>query len=170
MTNVLSFNLKDSEGTQRFFSPRVVIKAGKAVANLESAIALNVGYIFKTIVEGDGYTDTTKLNAGAALVDTLKALPQEGIATLYMPTKSVDRDASDLAKWAACVSCKVSDLAKTAELLSLCKAVTDTYLSKINEVTTSKVAQVDATQPVYFKDDKVKASKKSGGKLTITLA
>lgn len=179
----LNFNVKDERGIQRFITPLITVKHGAKVTILDRAIRLTVAYVIKALVEGQAtFTDVTKVEAGAATHETLAALPADAMVSLYMPVKLDDRESDDVAKWASCVTVKMSDLAIVASVLTSCADVSATLRTAKLEAEAAANAKISAvvaaakysapsvkvTQPLYFEGGK---AKRSGGdrKISITL-
>jgi len=171
MSKLLSFNLKDSKGEQRFITPLVTVENGGKVTMLDKAIRLAIGYIVKAIVEADGYTDKTKLTAGVNCHETLASLPKSAKVNLYMPTLCESRDSDDLAKWTLVASVPMPEMAATSKALNDANAIMVKAEASIDTIKAGvKNAAYDVTQPVYFAAE-AGATKRSSGdkKITITL-
>lgn len=167
----LKFNMKDPKGDQVFITPLITVANGDKVKVLNRAIRLSIAYIVKAVVEGDGWQDKTKMQAGLACHETLTSLPKSAKVNLYMPSKYEDRDNEDMAKWDLCATVPMTEMSSAAVALAKTFEVMVKAEAEVKAVSDGlKLSAYEVRQPVYFAGETARA-KTSGGnkKITITL-
>lgn len=172
----LQFNVKDDTGTQRFITPAVTVTAkvnGKSkTVQLDSATALQFGYVIRAIAESNGFDDVTKTQAGKYILPGLVNLPADSTVTVHMPTTYADRESGDLGKWTPVVTVGLATLKVTAESLAKIADLREAFDKSVNEVLTPILPKLtheaNNPQPVYFTGTTSGKSKKGSGSKSFT--